>query len=305
MSILITGATGQVGWELAHRARAKDLPVVALTQQELDIADAGAVAACLVRWAPQLVINAAAYTAVDRAEREPELAFAVNRDAVGYLAEACREREMPLFHLSTDYVFTGDRTEAYREDDPVSPLGVYGESKWAGEVVLREVLSKHVVVRVSWVFGAHGQNFVKTMLRLGAERDTLRIVNDQRGCPTAAVDVADVLLGLAQRYFKKERLEWGTFHYCGTPSTTWYEFARTIFAYAGEKGLAVPATVEPITTADYPTPAARPANSVLDCGKIETRLGIRCRPWSDALRVVVEQWAEASAASSESMEKRG
>ena len=297
MSILVTGANGQVGWELANRARASGLPVVALTRQDLDITDASAVAACLARWRPRLVINGAAYTAVDQAEREPELAFAVNRDGVGYLAEACAAHGTPLFHLSTDYVFSGDRAQAYREDDPVSPLGVYGQSKWAGEVVLHELLSEHLVVRVSWVFGAHGHSFVKTMLRLGAERDLLRIVNDQRGCPTAAVDIADMLLALAERYFEEQTLAWGTFHYCGAPATTWFEFARAIFEYAGGLGLPIAATVEPITTADYPTPAARPANSVLDCGKIEGQLGIRCRPWSEALRVVVGQWAQARTAS--------
>ncbi len=295
MSILVTRANGQVGWELANRARARGLPLAALNRQDLDITDADAVAACVRQYRPGLVINAAAYTAVDRAESEPEQAFAVNRDALGHLARACRERGCPLFHISTDYVFSGDRAGAYREDDPVSPLGVYGESKWAGEVVLRESLPRHLIVRVSWVFGVHGHSFVKTMLRLAAERDELRVVNDQHGCPTAARDIADVLLGLADRYLNGEMLKWGTYHYCGTPATTWFDFAGAIFKLAGREGLRVPARVVPITTADYPTPAARPANSVLDCRGAEERLSIRRRPWSRALEEVVRRWAEANA----------
>ncbi len=295
MSVLVAGANGQVGWELARRARG--LPVAALRRQELDVTDAGAVTACFRQHRPALVINAAAYTAVDRAESEPAAAYAVNRDGVRNLAHACAENGAALFHLSTDYVFAGDRQGAYHEDDPVAPLGIYGDSKWAGEVVVREALDRHLIIRTSWVFGSHGQNFVTTMLRLGAERDTLRVVNDQHGCPTPAADIAETLLLLANRHLHGEAIEWGTYHYCGTPVTTWYEFALEIFRLAVRHGLPAPASLVPIKTADYPTPALRPANSELDCRRIEERLGIRRRPWSHALSATLMARAQAGAAS--------
>jgi dTDP-4-dehydrorhamnose reductase len=286
-SILITGAGGQVANELAESPSSHRL--TALNRRQLDITDRAQVENVFTEIRPDLVINAAAYTQVDRAEQESELAYAVNRDAVANLAEACAGAGIPLLHLSTDYVFDGSLQRAYRESDAISPLGVYGESKAAGEIALRERLEAHIVLRTSWVFSATGSNFVKTMLRLGRERETLGIVDDQRGCPTSAHSIAAALLRIADACLQGDAVEWGTYHYCGRPATTWYGFARSIFAQAGGyDGL----ELQPITTADYPTPARRPANSVLDCTRIERGFGIRQSDWREELAAVLRQLAD-------------
>jgi len=289
MSILVCGANGQVGWEVVRQGRAAGLDVLALARQELDIADADAVRRCFVQIAPRVVINCAAYTAVDRAEKEIEQAFAANRQGPANLAAACRRAAIPLLHLSTDYVFDGSKASPYKEDDPVAPLGVYGQSKWEGEEAVRNTLAHHIILRVSWVFGVHGHNFVKTMLRLGSERDELRVVNDQKGCPTAAADIAATLLRLATAVAGKEAVAWGTYHYCGVPATTWYEFAKQIFATAEHIMNRPSPRLIPIPTSEYPTPAKRPANSVLDCGKLESRFGIRAAEWSAALQSMIAE----------------
>ncbi len=280
--ILITGAGGQVGSALADAPSA--LERVALPQEALDITNLAEIDAVFDREAPALVINAAAYTQVDRAEHEAELAFAINRDGVADLAHACRARDIPLLHLSTDYVFDGTKQGAWVESDPVAPLGVYGESKAEGEAVLHRLWPKHVILRTSWVFSATGNNFVKTMLRLGRERDELGVVDDQRGCPTSARSIAAVLLEISQRLLAGENIEWGTYHYCNSPPTTWYAFAREIFARAGGfESL----RLNPIGTADYPTPARRPQNSLLDCSRIEQSLGITPADWREELDAVL------------------
>lgn len=185
-------------------------------------------------------------------------------------------------------MFDGSAAGAYRESDPVAPLGVYGDSKWQGEEAVRGALAEHLIIRISWVFGVHGNNFVKTMLRLAEQRDHLQVVADQRGCPTAAADVAAVLLDLAQRQGRGESLPWGTYHYCGTPDTSWHGFAQQVFATAARYGAKVPSQLEAIGSDQYPTAARRPANSVLDTALIESRLGVRPRPWSEALSVMLQ-----------------
>jgi dTDP-4-dehydrorhamnose reductase len=225
------------------------------------------------------VINAAAYTAVDRAESEQDLAFAINRDGARILAEACATIGLPFIHVSTDYVFDGTKRSPYVETDPVAPVSVYGQSKEAGERAVFEFCPHAMVFRTSWVFGIEGANFVKTMLRLGRERPLLRVVNDQFGCPTFADDLAHALISAAARY------EPGLYHLAGTGHTTWYGFAREIFA-----GHTTP-DVEPITTADYPTPAKRPANSVLDCTKARTVLGVELPHWTDGLKRMMKEMA--------------
>ncbi len=300
MRLLITGAGGQVGRELARQAAGSETR--ARTSAELDIRDAAAVRRAID--GVDLVINAAAYTAVDRAEQEPERAYAVNRDGPAHLAEACAVRGIPLLHISTDYVFDGraERGRAergrgqrpYREDDPTRPLGVYGASKWAGEQAVRERLDRHLILRTSWVFGLDGRNFVKTLLRLAAEREELRVVADQHGCPTFAGDIAATLLRLAGQLPFSADSGWGTYHFAGAPATTWHGFARAIVEQARVcQALNVQALkvrkIIPISTADYPTPAARPAYSVLDCTRLRDTFGIAMPAWQPGLARVVEQ----------------
>ena len=291
-AILLTGASGQVGWEIARQARERQIPIHALTRQALDITDADAVARAMAEVRPEVVINAAAYTAVDRAEDEPEAAFAVNRDGADHLAAAAFRAGIPLIHLSTDYVFDGTATTPYTPSDPASPIGVYGRSKWEGEAAVRSRLSRHLIVRVSWVFGIHGNNFVKTMLRLAVERDELRVVADQTGGPTYAGHIADLVLALCRRIARNRLVPWGTYHFSGAPAVTWHEFATAIVAGGRKHGLVDhPVKVLPIGTEDYPTRARRPARSVLDCRSLETAFGILQPSWEQGLEEMLAHLA--------------
>ena len=292
MRILVIGARGQVGWELTRRAPAFGHEALAWDVAELDITDAAAVDRALAASNAEVVINAAAYTAVDKAEQEPELAFAVNRDGPAHLAAACARLQIPLLHISTDYVYDGRKPGPYVEDDATAPLGVYGASKLAGDEAVRRLLSRHVILRVSWVFGVHGHNFVKTILRLAREREELRVVADQHGGPTFAGDIADTLLELAGRTTEMDaNANWGTYHYCGEPATTWHGFASAIVEMARARESLRVQSVTAITTADYPTPAARPANSVLDCARLAARFGIRPRSWQTGLEALLASGA--------------
>ena len=287
-SILLTGANGQVGFELSRLAIKKGYPLTALTRQQLDIGDAEAVAQIVARLQPSLVINGAAYTAVDKAEQDIEAAMRANWQGPANLATTCQTHHIPLIHLSTDYVFDGNKDGAFAEEDPVVPTGVYGLSKWEGEEAVRARLAHHLIIRVSWVFGPHGNNFVKTMLRLAAERDELRVVADQHGCPTSATHIANALLTLAGRIKKGDDIAWGTYHFCGMPETTWHNFAETIIKEAVTLNLldhAIP--VHPITTNQYPTPARRPQNSVLDCRKIMRTFDLKLPSWQEGLTTML------------------
>ena len=288
MRMIIIGAQGQVGSELARRAPGLGHQALAWDQAELDITDAAAVDQALNASGAEVVINAAAYTAVDKAEQEPEPAFAVNRDGPAHLAAACCRLHIPLLHISTDYVYDGRKPGPYREDDPVAPLGIYGVSKQAGDDAVRRLLPRHLILRVSWVFGSYGQNFVKTILRLAREREELRIVADQRGCPTYAGDIADTLLELAGRSAEIDAQQaWGVYHYCGAPATTWHGFAEAIVEEARHHEALRVRTITPIATTDYPTPAARPANSVLECAKLDARFGLQPRSWREGLKTML------------------
>jgi dTDP-4-dehydrorhamnose reductase len=234
------------------------------------------------------VINAAAYTAVDLAETEKKQAFEVNRDGPANLAGFCADAGIPLVHISTDYVFDGSKAGAYREDDPVAPIGVYGQSKAAGEAEVRRKIPEHLIVRTAWLYGVHGHNFVKTMLRLGREKKTLRVVDDQTGCPTYAADLARAILSMADHILAGKKTPWGTYHYCGAGSVTWCGFAQAIFKIAAKHEAFAAPSVIPITSAEYPTPVKRPANSVLDCSKIAKQFGIQPRPWIDGLADMLE-----------------
>ena len=260
MKLLVFGRTGQVARELQLRAE-PDVQVIALGRDAVDLNDSDACAAAIRTHDADAVINAAAYTAVDRAEAEVALADRINGAAPGAMARAAAERKTPFLHISTDYVFAGDGTAPWTTNAPTGPLGVYGRSKLAGEKGVRGAGCVHAILRTSWVFSAHGGNFVKTMLRLGAERPALNIVKDQIGGPTAAADIADALLVMARALVSDPRKS-GTYHFAGAPNIGWDGFAREIFAQAG---LAV--KVNGIGTEDYPTQAPRPLNSRLDCAE--------------------------------------
>lgn len=290
MRILLLGGNGQVGREI--QAAAGTCAVHAPGRDQVDLTDPAALAG-LVRSTPcDVVVNAAAYTAVDRAEGERDLAFAVNAAAPGHLARACAEAGVPLIHVSTDYVFDGGKSGAYVEEDPINPLGVYGASKAAGEAAVREALDRHVILRTSWVFSRHGQNFVKTMLRLAQDRPELRVVDDQFGAPTAASDIATAILTVARRATTApDETAWGTYHYSGAGRTSWCGFARAVMDVRRRVTGRESPVVHPITTADYPTPVRRPANSELDCRRIGSCFGVAPADWRIALEEVVRALA--------------
>ena len=290
VKILVFGGTGQIGREVRRAAWPASVKLVALERSACDITQPAAVGAVIARQRPDLVINLAAYTAVDRAESEPDTAWAVNCAGAAHIAAICGEDGTPLVHLSTDYVFNGRKSGAYNELDPVDPLNVYGRSKEAGERAVRAALPHYIIFRTSWVYGAYGSNFVKTILRLGSEKPVLRVVADQYGCPTAAADIASALVVVAQQ-IAHARMDWGTFHFAGAGSTTWHAFAEAIIELAGQFGAWSQRPrphVEPITTDQYPTPARRPMNSALDCEKIAA-FGISPSPWRSSLAAVVRE----------------
>lgn len=279
MRILVFGRDGQVA-----RAIARAHPdAICLGRPETDLAQSGAAEAAITRYNPQAVINAAAYTAVDRAEEEPELAHRVNGQATGEVAQACALRGIPLVHISTDYVFDGAGAHPFAPDHPTAPLGVYGQSKLAGEVATQAAGGVAVILRTSWVFSADGGNFLKTMLRLSGTHDHLRVVDDQIGGPTPAQDIAAACLHIAQR-LQTDPTSAGIYHFSGAPDVSWAGFAREIFAQAGRD-----VTVEPIPTTDYPTPAARPLNSRLDCRALTARFGLERPDWRMALVPILRQ----------------
>jgi dTDP-4-dehydrorhamnose reductase len=290
VKLLVLGAAGQVGRELCRLTWPVGTAIVAIDRPGIDIAEPGAVAAALAHERPDIVLNAAAYTAVDRAESEPDAAWAANCAGPANLATGCAEAHIPLIHLSTDYVYDGSKAGPYREDDPVNPLGIYGKSKEAGDRAIREVLPEHVILRTAWVYSAHGQNFVKTMLRLAAERPALRVVADQTGSPTSAADIAGAIQEIV-RQIRAGNTRWSTYHFGGAGAATWHAFAEAIFAEA-TPWRGPPPPVEAIATADYPTPARRPLNSVLDCTKIGEAFGITPRPWREALAEIIRELFE-------------
>jgi dTDP-4-dehydrorhamnose reductase len=289
MRVLVCGAHGQVGSELMRRAP-EWAKAIGVGSAELDVTAGPAALAVIKEVNPELIINAAAYTAVDKAESEIQRAYAVNCDGVELLAREAERLAIPLFHISTDYVFAGDSTMPYREDQPTYPAGVYGASKLAGERVLDATCSRYVVMRTSWVFGSHGTNFVKTMLRLGREREELSVVADQHGCPTSARSIADALWQLAESYRQHGSLEWGCYHFAGRPACTWHAFAAEIFRQAFALGmLQREPKVKAIATEQYPTPAKRPLWSVLDSGKLERTYGVYPADWRSELSQVLTE----------------
>jgi dTDP-4-dehydrorhamnose reductase len=283
--ILITGGAGQVGIELLRAAWPAHVRLHAPTRAELDLADRDAVARAFAAAPFAAVINPAAYTAVDKAEDEAAEAFAANAMGPAILADATRAAGIPLIHVSTDYVFDGSLPGARLETDPVAPPGVYGASKLAGELAVRAGNPRSVVLRTAWVFSAHRNNFVKTMLRIGAANPVIRVVADQRGCPTSAADIAGALKIIALRMIADPEAPTGTYQFVNAGEASWHGFAQAIFAAAAEASPEVVA----ITTADYPTRARRPANSVLSTAKLTRDFGVTPRPWSEALEEVIAE----------------
>ncbi len=285
MRVLITGCNGQVGSCLTEQlANNEKITVLALDRQHLDITNQDAVGAVVTEFQPNVIINAAAHTAVDKAEEEVALSYAINRDGPKYLAQAAQTIGAAILHISTDYVFEGNKVGDYIETDPTNPQGVYGESKLAGEIAVAESCDKHIIFRTAWVFGEHGNNFVKTMLRLGATRDALSIVGDQSGGPTYAGDIAKALIQIAKCITQGDTVEYGVYHFSGLPHVSWYEFADAIFDVAVQQKLFEnkPALTS-ITTDQYPTPAKRPSNSRLSNEKIVTNFSIEVSDWKAAL----------------------
>ncbi len=288
-----------LGSEVVEGLVAAGFDVDTPNRPAVDITDSASLGPVFSKSAPpRLVINCAAYTAVDKAESETEEAFAVNRDGPANLAHECRRAGVPLIHISTDYVFDGKARQPYRETDPASPIGAYGKSKWEGEEAVRSRLSEHVIVRTAWLYGARGNNFVKTILRLAREREELSIVDDQFGCPTWTRDLAGSIVRIAGRILaEREGISWGTYHFCGRGVTNWYGFARAIVEKARQWEHLKVIELKPIPTTSYPTPAERPAWSVLDCTKIEKEFGISILPWEESLACMLEELRHTEARS--------
>jgi len=284
MRILVAGRTGQLALELLERLPRDGHAVTAMEAPELDLTDPASIARAVEQAAPEAIVNAAAYTAVDKAESQRELAFAVNATGAGLLAAAAAERGLPFVHVSTDYVFPGDGGAPYREDDAPAPIGIYGESKLAGERAVMAANPRSAILRTAWVCSPHGGNFVKTMLRLGQEREAVSVVADQHGAPTFAADLADAIARMLPRLTAAAAGDeaFGIFHLTGSPWTTWHGFAEAIFEGAAARGLKTP-ELRAIATADYPTPARRPADGRLDCSRIARIHGIQPADWRQSL----------------------
>jgi dTDP-4-dehydrorhamnose reductase len=282
VDLLVIGESGQLAQRLAHIGRATPHRIECLGRPRLDVTNPDDIRRAVANRRRGIIVNCAAYTAVDRAETEPDEADRINRIGAANVAAAAAEAELPLVHVSTDYVFDGGKPTPYVETDPVGPLSAYARSKEAGEREVRARHERHVILRTSWLYGPVGENFVSAMLRLGRERAALGIVADQTGSPTSVRDLADAILTIAQKIDRDARGPYGTYHYCGAGAVSRYEFARAIFEEAARHGYRAPA-LNAITTADYPTPARRPANSALNCSRIAAVYDIVQRPWRDSL----------------------
>jgi dTDP-4-dehydrorhamnose reductase len=280
MRILITGKNGQVGTELSRLYQSRG-DVILTGRDECDLSNEQSIKDTVGRVKPTVIINAGAYTAVDQAEKEPGLCFAINAHAPRVLAHEAARLGALLIHYSTDYVFNGDKAQPYLESDPIHPVNVYGESKAAGEAAIAEATTRYLVLRTSWVYGAQGKNFLRTMLRLGAERPELRVVDDQLGAPTSAAAIASATARLVEQSLSSAP---GIYHMTAGGSTSWCGFARAIFD-AGV--LSTQPRVQPISSADYPTPARRPANSVLSNDKFAHAFGFRLPTWQQQLNEVL------------------
>lgn len=281
-NVLITGSDGQLGNALRAHPAVGEFQITACGRSNMDITSAASINNAILQFSPDFIINTAAYTAVDKAEKEAELAMSINHIGAKYLAIACKKNQIPLIHLSTDYIFDGTKTSPYLEDDAATPVNLYGESKWLGEQAVREQCEQHIILRVSGVFSEYGSNFMKTILRLAAERKELNIVADQITCPTYAGNIASVIYSI----IKKQTHKWGTYHYCDSPPVSWHQFADAIIHQAKPHHALIVEKINAITTAEYPTLAKRPAYSVLDCSKIKKEYGIQQTEWMSAFNII-------------------
>ncbi len=296
LRLLVAGWHGQVARALVEAAPTRaDITACAIGRPALDICEPRSIERALADAGPDVVINAAAYTAVDQAENDSERCFALNRDGARLLAEAAARRGVPIIHVSTDYVFDGRKASPYVESDATGPATIYGRSKLAGEKAVRDANPKHVILRTAWLHSPAGKNFVRTVLKLAGERQPVRIVSDQRGSPTYAPHLVDAILSVAREAAGRSLgwEHWGLYHAAGAGSATWCDVARETLRHSVARN-GPSASVEPITSADYPTPAARPANSELDCGKLERVFGLRLPPWEDGVALCVERLLEAA-----------
>jgi len=288
MKILVLGSKGQLGQCLNDQLAITEHDVVYTSRGQIDIAEFEVTKAQMLEISPDIVINAVAYTAVDKAEEERQSADCINHLAVANISKICNQLDCWLIHVSTDYVFDGNSEVPYKEDNPTNPQGVYGDSKLKGEVAIEASGCKYLIIRTAWVYSEYGNNFLKTMLRLGADRDELSIVGDQIGCPTYAQDIAKSIVSILSCLDLKDSSS-GIYHYCGDEPCSWYEFARAIFLEVEVQGLKTPNYVKSITTADYPTPAIRPAYSVLDCSKIESCFDVTSSSWREGIKTVIDR----------------
>ncbi len=299
--VLVTGGGGQVGRELALREGLAGLEITVEARTGLDVTNAASVRQALDRHRPDVVINSAAYTAVDRAETDHGTAFAVNEGGAAIMARECAGRGIALIHLSTDYVFDGSGSRPYLESDPPNPVGVYGRSKLAGERAVADLLERHIVMRTSWVYAAHGTNFVRTMLRLAGERDVLQVVDDQHGAPTWAGDIATATLCVTRRILNQGFADWGTYHYTARGRTSWHGLAQAIVDRAATVTGRRP-RVDPVPTSAWPTAARRPANSSLDCSRIDRLVGPERPQWSASLSRVLDGMLEQDRAGGDGLQ---
>ena len=286
MKILVTGANGQLGKEVVRQLLKFQWTVTALSHKDLDIINKDDVSHCFHIEKPDVLVNCAAYTKVDDAETNTDMAFDINHKGPAVVSELCRQNQTTLIHVSTDFVFDGRKQSPYMETDPVNPLGIYGKSKSLGENEILNRLEKFIILRTSWLYGVDGQNFVKTMLKAASKTKLLKVVNDQFGCPTSAIDLGSAITEIVKNIESRQDPMWGIYHYCGDGVVTWHGFAEAIFRIAGLDPLPV---VQPISTDQYPAKAKRPHYSALNCKKINKAFGIEAKPWKESLSIVVKK----------------
>lgn len=289
MRILVTGSKGQLGHEVVDQLEKQSMDVIPLTHDQIDIADNDCIQRQVAEVKPAMIINAAAYTKVDESEDRSDLAFTINQKGPSFLATACEKSNIPLIHISTDYVFDGEKKSPYTEKDAAFPINKYGKSKLDGENEIVSRLKKYIIIRTSWMYGVHGNNFVKTMLRLGKSRTEINVVSDQFGSPTAAVDLAEAIVDITRLILFYKKSAWGIYHYCGEGITNWHDFAKEIFQIALRKELMKMPEIHPVSSLDYPTKAKRPRFSALNCDKIKHSFGIHIKPWKERLEYVLQQ----------------